>query len=346
MDVTTLAEQINKLAPTYRVGFLQQHRAKVAKLQGKPSPRTKKIFHKGTIFPKAEGGYAFHDGGRKELQYNIGVEMQGKERCWRHGVAFSFEKGHALPDPNLLRPKVRRFNEWVRANANLLDGFRMWHWNGGTRSPDRSPGEILPDYIDTEAFVFLGAMVPEAEVDVEHILRDFDRLYDLYEYVESEPKAMSKTLRDSILHHQVSKATHTIMSRLASEIEVDLRHKLLQGLLVTILKLEFPGCPVEPEWAVAGNRRVDVAVDTGGGALFCEIKVAPDVRTAVREAVGQLLEYSHWPTDCRAKKWWVVSEGLPSAEEGAYLQALRSRYGLPIFYRRIDTEAAELGPET
>ena len=123
-------------------------------------------------------------------------------------------------------------------------------------------------------------------------------------------------------------------------------HNLLQELLVTILKAEFPRCLVEPERPVAGDRRVDVAVDTDSGALFCEIKVAPDVRAAVREAVGQLLEYSHWPTDCRAKKWWVVSEGLPSTEELAYLQVLRSRYGLPIFYRRIDTTVATLEPET
>ncbi len=136
------------------------------------------------------------------------------------------------------------------------------------------------------------------------------------------------------------------MSRPASEIEVDLRHNLLQELLVTILKAEFPGCLVQPERPVAGDRRVDVAVDTDGGALFCEIKVAPDVRAAVREAVGQLLEYSHWPTECRAKKWWVVSEGLPSAEELAYLQALRSRYGLPISTGESTPTAATLEPET
>ena len=67
---------------------------------------------------------------------------------------------------------------------------------------------------------------------------------------------------------------------------------------------------------------------------------------ALREAVGQLLEYAHFSTDCRAKKWWVVSEGQPSDEEVAYLQVVRSRYCLPIFYRRIDTEAATLGRET
>jgi hypothetical protein len=222
----------------------------------------------------------------------------------------------------------------------------MWHWDSSGRSPDRSPGEILQDSIDTGAFVFLGRMVPEAEVDVKKILEDFERLYDLYKCVESEPKPPGETHAGQTAKHGLSRATQTVMSRLASEIEVDLRHNLLQQLLVTILKSEFPGCSVEPEKKVAGDRRVDVAVETGGESLFCEIKVAPDVRTAVREAVGQLLEYSHWPADCRAKKWWVVSEAMPSPEEVAYLQAVRSRYGLPVYYRGIDTETATLGPET
>jgi len=341
MDVRTLADQVNKAAAKYRISGIQQLRAK---LHGKRA-RTQDIFHKGTIFPNGTEGYAFHDGGRTELQFNIGFEPRGNERCWRHGVAFSFEKSQTLPDPNLLRPKVRRFNEWVRANAGMLDGFRMWHWDGSARSPDRSPGEILQDSIDAQAFVFLGTMVPEAEVDVKQILRDFDRLYDLYEYVETEPKAAAKTHDGGVPRHGVSKATQTVMTRLASEIEVDLRHNLLQQMLLTMLKSEWPGCTVEPERPVAGNRRVDVAVDTGEGTLFCEIKVAPDVRTAVREAVGQLLEYAHWPKDCRAVKWWVISEGQPSDEEVAYLQALRTRYRLPIFYRRIDTETASLEAE-
>ena len=191
MDVTALSGQINKAAPAYRVGALQQLRAK---LHGK-RPRTKHIFHKATIFPKADGGYAFHDGGRTELQFNIGVEMRGKERCWRHGVAFSFEKNQTLPDPNRLRPKVRRFNEWVRANADALQGFQMWDWVGANRSALRSPGEILADtlvdFMEKEAFVFLGTMVAEAQVDVKQILRDFDRPYNLYEYEASSLRARS-----------------------------------------------------------------------------------------------------------------------------------------------------------
>ena len=53
-------------------------------------------------------------------------------------------------------------------------------------------------------------------------------LYDLYEYVESEPKAGSETLSGGVPQRQVSEVTRNIMSRPAAEIEVDRRHVLLQ----------------------------------------------------------------------------------------------------------------------
>jgi hypothetical protein len=159
VNVTTLAEQINDAAGPYRVGALQQLRSK---LHGKRA-RTKKIFSKATIHAKGEDDDAFHDGGRTELQFNVGLEACDQQRWWRHGVAFSFERSQSLPDAGILRDKVRRFNVWVRSNAGALRGFRMWDWEGQRRSKDRSPGEILDleGFIEREAFVFLGAMVPE-----------------------------------------------------------------------------------------------------------------------------------------------------------------------------------------
>ena len=173
MNIKTLTEQINDSAAGHRVGALQQLRRELGK-----NPRTKKIFTKSTI----KDSYAFNDGGRTGLQFNVGLDQEPRDpqRWWRHGVAFSFEKSQTLLDPRILRPKVRRFNIWVESNADALRGFRMWDWEGKTRSKDRPPGQILEEalehFIRREAFVFLGVMVPEAKVDVTQILRDFDRL--------------------------------------------------------------------------------------------------------------------------------------------------------------------------
>ena len=342
MNITTLAEQINEAATEYKVGALQQLRKKLGK-----NPRTNKIFTKSTI----KDTYAFHDGGRTELQFNVGLELRSEQRWWRHGVAFSFEKSQTLPDPSVLRPVVRNFNSWVHSNADMLRGFRMWVWekHGHGRSEDRPPSEILnvdlEEAISKEKFVFLGTREPEAKVNVNHILRGLDRLYPLYKYCLEEFPPASGPIRHAS-QHQVSSARHTTASHSDAEIEVDLRHNLLQDLLVKLLKAEFHGCRVHPELEVANSCRVDVAVDTHDGFLFCEVKVAPHLREAVREAIGQLLEYAHWPNDRRAEKWWVVSKKEPSTEDISYLHALRTRYKLPVYYRRIDAEAEVLGPET
>lgn len=342
MNIATLAEQINGLARTERLGSLQGLREKV---RGK-NPRTHKIFSKATI----KDTYAFHDGGRTELQFNVGLETRGGLRFLRHGVAFSFDKSHTLPDPSILRKWVRPFNVWVESNADALREFRMWHDSKGVPpSDDRPPNQILEgqlkEFVDGQKFVFLGTRVPESEVDVNQILRDLDRLFPLYEFCLEESLRVPAPFR-ARSKRRVSSKIHTTASRLAGEIDVDLRHKLLQGLLVEMLEVEFSGCLVHYEYPVARGCSVDVAVETPGGFLFCEIKVAPTVREALRPAIGQLLEYAHWPNELRDGRWWVMAEKDPSAGDISYLNVLRNKYSLPVFYRRIDAEDESLGPET
>jgi hypothetical protein len=184
------------------------------------------LFTRSTIFPDKE--YAFHDGGRTELQFNIGVEQWEGSRYYQHGVAFSFETSRSLPDPAVLTSKVRRFNEWVRANDDVLWGFKMWDWGGPTPGDDRSPGEILASLMETGTFVFLGTRVPESSVDVDRILYDFDRLYPLYTFVESGTELEDSPIPVGGPHRRAVTTTHTTASRLAMEIEVDLRHNALQ----------------------------------------------------------------------------------------------------------------------
>lgn len=177
LTIDFLADQINEAASRFRIGSLRDVRRKLGK-----NPRANKLFTKSTI----KSTYAFNDGGRQGLQFNIGFEDRERQRWWRHGVAFSFEQSRTLPNPEILRPNVHRFNQWVRQNANDLHGFTMWHEEkGGPPSKDRTPTEIDETLIKSGVFVFLGTRVPETAVDVDHILRDFDRLLPLYEFVES-----------------------------------------------------------------------------------------------------------------------------------------------------------------
>ena len=149
----------------------------------------------------------------------------------------------------------------------------MWHdRNGQPPSEDRQPRQIshheLQQFIKDQYFVFLGARITEAKLNVDRILVDLDRLYPLYEYCLAE--SVNPTSPQPASQRQVSTAKHTKVTLAGGEIDVDLRHNLLQEALVRYLKAEFPGCRVRPELEVANSCRVDAAIDTKEGQVFCE----------------------------------------------------------------------------
>jgi hypothetical protein len=130
MEIEKIALELNKLSRSHPIGHLQELRAR---LRGKPS-RTRAIFTESTIFPD----YAFHDGGRHELQFNIGTEKIKGREVFRYGVAFSLETSRAHPDISGLFPKVERFNYYLRTNPEAFPGFLMWYWSV-TRGEDFYP---------------------------------------------------------------------------------------------------------------------------------------------------------------------------------------------------------------
>jgi hypothetical protein len=181
LTVDALAEQINEAAPGYEVGGLQQFRAQLHRRRA----RTRKIFSAATIFDD----YAFHDGGRTELQYNIGRETDDGDPWWRHGVAFSFERSQTLPDPSILIPKVERFNAWVRANPRALKGFKMSSWSGVSGwSGEKTLADVPKEWMEDGIFIFIGKRYAASALNVDAILDDFDRLYPAYRFVESGKK--------------------------------------------------------------------------------------------------------------------------------------------------------------
>lgn len=108
-----------------------------------------------------------------------------------------------------------------------------------------------------------------------------------------------------------------------------------------------------------GPKNVGTEIDTGSGTAidlatcdgisnitFYEIKTSPSVRTSIRQAIPQLLEYAYWPSVERANKLVVVSHLPITNEAEVYLQQLREQFGLPLFYQQFDMTANTLVPLT
>lgn len=182
MGIRDIAYKINDLSKGYEIKGLQNFRQRVS-----GGTRSYKIFSESSIIENDDYAYAFHDGGRKELQFNIG----GEEGFFRYGVAFSLQPSQSLPDPvAILKPRIERFNRFVRENQTFFPGYLMWYWQNDSRSKDMRVQEIGEELITNETFIFIGNKIDKPtekfnDGDYEKILKSFDHLYLLYRYVQS-----------------------------------------------------------------------------------------------------------------------------------------------------------------
>ena len=173
MSIPELAEALNRASGNFEIGGLQRLRMRLRSLERPAAPA---IFDARTVHPN----YAFHVGGRTELQFNIGEEERDGRAVVRHGVAFSLELSQSLPSIEPLLPKIARFNDYVRWRPEDFPGFRMWHFDRRGLQPEHIVAPIDDEVITRGHFIMLGRWVPEADVNVHDILSDFDRLLPLW----------------------------------------------------------------------------------------------------------------------------------------------------------------------
>ena len=90
---------------------------------------------------------------------------------------------------------------------------------------------------------------------------------------------------------------------------------------------------------------MDVVVRSSQGFTFYELKTANTSKQCIREAVAQLMEYAYYPCEIRAFRLIVVGPVDLSKESEEYLAILKSKFSLPIYYRKFDIETLLLGNE-
>jgi hypothetical protein len=132
-----------------------------------------------------------------------------------------------------------------------------------------------------------------------------------------------------------AKKRKAILDQSHEQVERDLRHNELQKALYRRLARKFGKQNVGTEnWGVNGTR-IDLVVRRKPGYWFYQIKTADTVRACLREALGQLLEYSFWPGAQQAVRLVVAGERPMEKSAEEYLQCLRKLFSLPIDYEQI-----------
>jgi hypothetical protein len=332
LSIYNIALNINNRASRYSIGGLQDIRTELKGLKRRPGSN---IFSSRTISDE----WAFHNGGRSELQFNIGWEYESGFRELRHGVAFSFETSQTLPSIEVLVPKVRLFNDFMRIHPDLYSDMHMWWYYEEKRSSDYPPVPIEHDLVTEGCFVFLGKRQPADKIDYDTILGDFDRLLPLYRYIEgngsSYPTILPPNSPFTFKPGYSTKISSTLATYTQKQLNVNLLHNQMQETLFQRLVSQYEEENVGTELVSGVGTSVDIVVRTVQGYIFYEIKTALTPRACLREAIGQLLEYSFWPGAQSAIKLVVVGERPIDDDCAEYLRRLNLRFPLPINYEQI-----------
>ncbi len=134
-------------------------------------------------------------------------------------------------------------------------------------------------------------------------------------------------------------AKYSAVRRMPSrEIEVAMMHHKLQNKFLDYLKKQYPNYKSRRECRVCEASRIDAVMQTEKGYVFYEIKTYNNLRTSIREAIGQLLEYCFYPQNEEAYKLIVVSHIKPNDELRTYIKHLKKYIKIEFGYIYFDMD--------
>jgi hypothetical protein len=330
-----IISELNLQARKHSIAKFREIRKKLKSLSKLPP---KDIFTKRTTFDS----YAFHDGGRKELQLNVGIERLNGNEELRYGIAFSFETSRSFPNIKDLFPKVKRFNEFLQLYPEKYADMRMWHYTKKeVRSSDYMPTSIPHELVTKQVFVFLGKRISFDEIDYELMLNEMYRLLPLYQYVEGVGNTLPATKAPFEFRpgFTTAKKTTSVVSQAQKELDINLRHNLVQEELCRKLSEKYGTENVQGE----NPSGIDIVVRQNDEYWFYEIKTSDSPRICIRQALGQLLEYAFWSGEQNATRLIVVGEAALDEEGTKYLITLKKLFSLPIEYEQIVIKSDSAG---
>lgn len=142
---------------------------------------------------------------------------------------------------------------------------------------------------------------------------------------------------ETITRRDIKTGTHT---RKEQEVQIVYLHDAISRSLIFHLRKEYGKNNVTAEHPAGyDDNRIDIVVKTKKGLIFYEIKTYPSVRTSIRLALGQVLEYAMWPDHNKAKELIIVTP--PSSEHEIvrkYMEHLRNTLHIPVYWQSFDAE--------
>jgi hypothetical protein len=181
-----------------------------------------------------------------------------------------------------------------------------------------------------------------AAIDYNTVLADFDRLLPFYRFVESGGRELRESEPGNGFEFRAGcteKAFSTSASLAERELNINLRHTLLQAALCGRLIKQYGAENVADEHASGLGTRIDVVLRRAAKEFwYYEIKTALSPRACIREALGQVMEYAYWPKANEATRLIICGETALDYDAAAYLKNLQQRFRLPVTYEQINID--------
>ncbi|GAB4044325.1 hypothetical protein [Spirosoma jeollabukense] len=124
--------------------------------------------------------------------------------------------------------------------------------------------------------------------------------------------------------------------RQAKTIQLAKQHQELSHKLYRHLVYVYGSENIGTENRTLYNSSIDIVRRDGEDLCFYEIKTYSSLKKCIREAIGQLMEYSYWTTGQLAKELIIVTTSPADAETRSYMKNLRQTLNLPIWYQQFD----------
>lgn len=333
MNINKIANQLNELALDYDFGNLPDIRKK---LKGFKSLNKVNFTHQ-TI----KDGYAFHNGGRRETQFNFGYEK--KRNIFRFGIAFSLEKSRTLLDPiQSFSPRIQKYNEYIKQNNHYFADFIMWAEQNKHSVLDISPINTIPNnLIKEKTFIFIGKFIDIKKVKdtstfYSEILETFDRLLPIYEYIESNFKSLKQQRSFEFKSGMHPRKTTMIKQSKVLKKNVELKHnQMVKNVYAQFVK-NYKSENISAENPTPFGTSIDLVLRLQNEFVFYEFKTSGSLREIIRDAFSQLMEYSYYPSNNTAKKLIIVSTNPMNPECQDYLNHIRKKFAIPVYYQRYD----------
>ncbi len=121
-------------------------------------------------------------------------------------------------------------------------------------------------------------------------------------------------------------------------------HNQIQNKVYKLLVEKYPDDEIGTE-IPTNSGSIDIVRKNSKQYFFYEIKTSNNIKTNIRQALSQLLEYAYWNNIMNVEKIVIIAPSMMNNESKAYLDLLRNRFNIPIYYQRYSREHNQLSAE-